>query len=126
LPVEDPDGLLREYLGGGYAWPAYDLLVTNGSAELVDGDLLAPTLLGATVDSSRFRVLRDMWPHMQGVRDLPAVALQDADDDVLHAVAELFAGLDTEHYRRAGVRGTIVAKVLHRKRPDLVPLYDSR
>ena len=24
------------------------------------------------------------------------------------------------------MRGTIVSKVLHRKRPDLVPLYDSR
>ncbi|MGZ6827639.1 MAG: DUF6308 family protein, partial [Mycobacteriales bacterium] len=24
------------------------------------------------------------------------------------------------------VRGTIVSKVLHRKRPDLVPIYDSR
>ena len=24
------------------------------------------------------------------------------------------------------VRGTILSKVLHRKRPDLVPLYDSR
>ena len=41
-------------------------------------------------------------------------------------VAGLFGILDEPRYAGRGIRGTIVSKVLHRKRPDLVPLYDSR
>jgi hypothetical protein len=128
LPVSDPETLLGDYLNPtyGYAWPAYDTLVTNGSATLVTGDLLAPALLEAHIDSARFGVLVEMLPHLSGVGDLPAHSLAEATDEDVAAVAGLFAVLDTEQYRRRGVRGTIVSKVLHRKRPDLVPLYDSR
>ncbi|MDP9436522.1 MAG: DUF6308 family protein [Actinomycetota bacterium] len=128
LLVEQPEELLLDYLDvrNGYAYPSYDRLVTNGSAELVDGDLLAPALIGTEVDRGRFRLLSDLLPHMRGVADLPPVALQDADDAVVAAVADLFAVLDEAPYAGRGVRGTIISKVLHRKRPDLVPLYDSR
>lgn len=128
LSVEDPEALLAEYVdpAGGYAWPAYDTLVTNGSVDLVSGDLLAPTLLNAHVDGSRFRALQDMMPRLADVARLPRVALQDADDATVALVAELFAVLDEPRYGGRSVRGTIVAKVLHRKRPDLVPIYDSR
>ena len=128
FPVEEPHALLGDYLNRsyGYAWPAYDTLVTNGSTELVSGDLLAPSLLEAHIDGPRFRVLLDMLPDLQGISALPACSLADATDDDIAAVADLFSVLDTERYRHRGVRGTIVSKVLHRKRPDLVPLYDSR
>jgi Family of unknown function (DUF6308) len=128
LEVEQPDHVLLDYLDArnGYAFPAYDRLVTNGSAALVDGDLLAPTLLGAHVDPGRFALLQEMLPRLTGVADLPDVALGDADDTELDAVAELFAVLDEPRYAGKGVRGTILSKVLHRKRPDLVPIYDSR
>ncbi len=128
LVVEHPDQVLLDHLDprNGYAVGAYDGLVTNGSAALVDGDLLAPTLIGAEVDRGRFLLLRDLLPELAGIADLPAVALQDADDDVVDRVADLFAVLDRAPYAGKGVRGTIVSKVLHRKRPDLVPLYDSR
>jgi Family of unknown function (DUF6308) len=128
LPVADPQALLGDYLNPsyGYAWPAYDTLVTNGSATLVSGDLLAPALLEAHVDAARFGVLVEMLPQLSGVGDLPPRTLAEATDEDIALVAGLFAVLDTEQYRRRGVRGTIVSKVLHRKRPDLVPLYDSR
>ena len=128
LQVEHPDQLLLDYLDvrNGYAFPAYDQLVTNGGASLVDGDLLAPGLIGAEVDRGRFALLRELMPRIAGVADLPPVALQDADDDTVAAVAELFAVLDEAPYAGKGVRGTILSKVLHRKRPGLVPLYDSR
>ena len=128
LEVEHPDQVLLDYLDvrNGYAYPAYDRLVTNGSATLVDADLLAPALIGTEVDRGRFRLLSELLPRIQGVADLPPVALQDADDDVVSQVADLFAVLDETPYAGKGVRGTILSKVLHRKRPDLVPLYDSR
>jgi hypothetical protein len=128
LEVEHPDQVLLDYLDvrNGYAYPAYDRLVTNGSVVLVDADLLAPALIGAEVDRGRFSLLREMLPALSGVANLPAMPLEDADENVIDQVADLFAVLDEAPYAGKGVRGTILSKVLHRKRPDLVPLYDSR
>ena len=129
LAVEDPEELLLAYVDpdGPYAFPAYDELVTNGSAELVDGDLLAPSLLDAHVDYARFVLLKRMLPTIvEGMKALPPTALEDTDDAGVVAVARCFTVLDDPIYARAGARGTIVSKVLHRKRPDLIPLYDSR
>jgi hypothetical protein len=128
LQVEHPDAVLLDYVDvrNGFAFPSYDRLVTNGSATLVDGDLLAPNLIGAEVDRGRFALLREMLPALAGVADLPRVPIEEADDDAIGAVADLFAVLDQAPYAGKGVRGTILSKVLHRKRPDLVPLYDSR
>jgi hypothetical protein len=132
LEVEHPDQVLLDYVDvrNGYAYPSYDRLVTNGSAVLVDGDLLAPALIGAEVDRGRFSLLREMLPSLSGVADLPAVPLEEADEQVIDQVADLFAVLDEAPYAGKGgpsqIRGTILSKVLHRKRPDLVPLYDSR
>jgi hypothetical protein len=128
LQIEHPDDVLLDYIDvrNGFAFPSYDRLVTNGSAELVDGDLLAPALIGAEVDRGRFALLREMLPALTGVASLPQVSIEDADDAAIGAVADLFAVLDEAPYAGKGVRGTILSKVLHRKRPDLVPLYDSR
>jgi hypothetical protein len=128
LVVETPDQVLLDYIDvrNGYAFPSYDRLVTNGAASLVDGDLLAPALIGAEVDRGRFALLREMLPALGGITALPPVPLESADDAVVEQVADLFAVLDEAPYAGKGVRGTIISKVLHRKRPDLVPLYDSR
>ncbi|HVF06780.1 MAG TPA: DUF6308 family protein [Frankiaceae bacterium] len=129
LAVEDPEELLLAYVepDGAYAYPAYDDLVTNGSPDLVDGDLLAPSLLGAHVDYARFVLLKRMLPSIcEGMAALPPTPLEDTDDAGIAAVARVFSVLDEPIYARAGARGTIVSKVLHRKRPDLIPLYDSR
>lgn len=126
----DADELLLAYIAGNdiYAYPAYDTLVTNGSTQLVTGDLLAPTLLDAHVDFPRFTVLRRLLPVLnERIGALPATPLEDTDDDGLAAVARLFGVLDGAGSGPVtGVRGSIVSKVLHRKRPDLIPLYDSR
>lgn len=129
LVVEEPEELLLTYVepDGAYAYPAYDDLVTNGSPDLVDGDLLAPSLLGAHVDYARFVLLKRMLPSIcEGMAALPPTALEDTGDAGIAAVARVFSVLDEPIYARAGARGTIVSKVLHRKRPDLIPLYDSR
>lgn len=128
LEVEHPDQVLLDHLDSRNSWsyPAYDRLVTNGSPVLVDSDLLAPNLIGAEVDRARFLLLRELMPRIAGIAGLPPIALQEAGDEVIAEVAALFAVLDEAPYTGRGVRGTILSKVLHRKRPDLVPLYDSR
>lgn len=45
-----------------------------------------------------------------------------AGQQTLDRLGELFGPLDTE--KLPGVRGTLFAKVLHRKRPALSPLFD--
>ncbi|MDQ1712916.1 MAG: hypothetical protein QOE45_2366 [Frankiaceae bacterium] len=129
LHVDEAEELLLAYveLDGAYAYPAYDELVTNGGPDLVDGDLLAPSLLGAHVDYARFVLLKRMLPTLrEGMAALPATPLEDTEDAGIVDVARCFAVLDEPVFVRAGARGTIVSKVLHRKRPDLIPLYDSR
>src|SRR4051794_25191937 len=114
--ITDAEGLLGDYLNPsyGYAWPAYDTLTTNGSSKLVTGDLLAPTLLEVHIDAGRFGVLVDMQPALAPVAELPNTSLAEASDADIAQVAALFAALDNDRYRRRGVRGTIVSKVLHR------------
>lgn len=132
--IFDAESLLEEYLADRphhrrFAWPAYDGLVTNGDpAVLVTGDLLAPTLLGTDVDLDTMRALTVLLPQLQrGLAVLPAaVALADADDAVCDAIGEIYCTLDSDVAAAADLGGSLLAKVLHRKRPELVPLYDSR
>lgn len=117
-----------EYLSsspGRYAYPSYDAYDTGAPTDrLSDGDLLASVLLNARVSIAGFESLRAMRDEFEAaLRALPAVTLIDATDDHLRAVAALYAPLDRG---MPGVGGTILSKVLHRKRPELVPLYDSR
>jgi hypothetical protein len=125
LEVDEPGEVLRSYVDS--VGLAYDTLVTNGSAGLVDGDLLAPVLLGVHLDAPRFLALRRTLPDLsERMAELPPVPLAEADDGVIAQVAALFTVIDELGRSRVGVRGSIVAKVLHRKRPDLIPLYDTR
>jgi hypothetical protein len=53
----------------------------------------------------------------------PNASLLEVEDLVM--ISELFASLDNGD-AAYGVGGTTLAKVLHRKRPHLIPLYDQR
>ncbi len=132
--VFDAESLLEEYVGprkrgARYAYPYYDGLVTNGDdAVLCTGDLLAPSLLSAPVDLDRMATLTALLPLLQrGLDQVPrGLALVDADDQVLDRVAALYDPLDDPDVADKDVKGSLIAKVLHRKRPALVPLFDSR
>lgn len=108
-----------------FAWPFYDGLETGGSDALADGDLLAPVLLNVPVSISTFGVLREVRGDLESrLAAVPNnVALRSASDDVVASVARLFAVLDEVEV--PGVRGTMLSKILHRKRPALVPLHDQ-
>lgn len=110
-----------------YAYPAYDELDTGSSTdELNDGDLIAPTLLNAAPSVRAFYGLQDLRDELTA-----ALAATPVDVTLHEAVAdgtvdrrlESFVGvLDTR--RTWGIRLTTLTKVLHRKRPRLLPLHD--
>ena len=132
--VFDAGTLLEEYVGPRkrglrYAYPAYDGLVTNSDpTRLCTGDLLAPALLGAPVDIDRMATLTALMPLLQrGLDALPEHAtLQGAGPGLLREVAALYDPLDDPSVKDRDVKGSLLAKVLHRKRPALIPLFDSR
>jgi hypothetical protein len=133
--IFDPTSLVEDYVDAArprrhrFAWPFYDALVTNGRAdELVTGDFLAPTLLGARVDSDVMAGLVGMHEALQkALGGLPPVEhLADASEEDCDAVAALWRPLDEESVQTTDVKGSLVGKVLHRKRPGLVPVWDSR
>lgn len=121
---------VRAYLNGAraqYGYPSYDGYRTNDDPHrLCDGDLLA-VLLNVQVKVSSFTdrcACRDELETALQVVPL-GVDLADADQAVLSSLGELFAVLDSRSRPRS-VLGTTLAKVLHRKRPTLMPLYDEQ
>jgi len=132
--IFDAESLLEEYIGPRrrgmrYAYPYYDGLVTNADPQrLCTGDLLAPSLLGAPVDLDRMATLTALMPLMQrGLEALPPHAtIMGSGPEVLAQVAALYDPLDDPSVVDRDVKGSLLAKVLHRKRPALIPLFDSR
>ncbi len=133
--VFDPTSLVEDYLDAArprrsrFSWPFYDGLVTNGRPDvLVTGDFLAPSLVGAPVDVDTMAGLVGLQAPLQdALAAVPDVGdLADASDDDCDAVAALWSVLDLEHVDTTDVKGSLVAKVLHRKRPALIPIWDSR
>lgn len=112
-----------------FAFPYYDCLQTAADpAQLVEADLLAPVLLNVQVSIRAFRGLQRLLPRLQASLDeLPIDQdLADAEDALVRKVGSCFAVLDDPDVELWGASGTTLAKVLHRKRPRLLPLYDSR
>lgn len=105
-----------------YGYPWYDTFDTGPSNLLVDGDLLAPVLLNVRPSIAAYAGLHRSIPALNAVlADIsPTASLLSTAD--LSPIGRLYSILDTD--RPYGVRATTLAKILHRKRPGLVPLYD--
>lgn len=118
-----------EYLaaqGGRFGYPAFDAYEAGGGpGRLSDGDFLAPCLLNAPVNIKAFYSLVSIRPQLESwLQKVPADArLDDAGDAGLALLGELFSVLDAKP-KLPHARGSILAKVMHRKRPAFVPLYD--
>jgi len=109
--------------GKGFAYPSYDAYRTNDKPTLCDGDLLAPTVLNARPTITAYESLVAQRDYLNGVlASLPEIDLADASDEDLHAVASLYEPLVEG---MPDVQGTTLSKVLHRKNPRLIPLYDE-
>ncbi|MTD12649.1 hypothetical protein GIS00_01650 [Nakamurella sp. YIM 132087] len=118
----------RNYLSrrDRFAYPAYDAFASSGGPwRISDADLVAPVLLNAEMNSRVFYALEALRPHMEDwLRHIPVDArLVEAGEPELAQLGELFAVLDGGDIPLKA-RGAILAKVMHRKRPSFVPLYD--
>ncbi|WP_437770477.1 DUF6308 family protein [Arthrobacter sp. KNU40] len=121
----------REYLvesPGRSSYPAYDAYEGSGrdNHELGDADLLAPALLNVSQNPiPTYYALKRLMPVLnESFRAIPTgLPLQDAEDSQLDAIARLFRVLDDPAPKQIGM--TTLSKVLARKRPGLIPVYDS-
>jgi hypothetical protein len=120
----------KRYLtaGEGFAYPSYDGYdIDRASEPLRDTDLLAPVLLNVRhLSVATFEQLLAQRDRMQATLDQLPVDLSLVDAEPEHEVltARLFSVLDDQEIW--GARGTVLAKILHRKRPALIPLYDRQ
>jgi len=130
VAVQQAEATVRRYVNhedGVYSWPSYDRLDTGNQPDrLSDGDLLAPVLLNV---KPSIRAYQGLVAKRQAIEErlrlLPHdLDLADATDDQVRDVASLYEVLDTS--KIPGVQGTTLSKVLHRKRPRLVPLHDAK
>lgn len=122
---------VAEYLSGNEQWayPAYDSYEGSPTPRVVgDADLLAVSLLNAGQKPiPTFYTFRRLLPSINERLENPALhgALEDAGDQTLEAIADLFGVLD-EEVPTPQVGKTKLSKVLHRKKPDLIPLFDKQ
>lgn len=112
-----------------YAYPAYDHYDSgSGPFDLNDGDLLAPALLNATPSVQGFYSLQRVRPRM-----VEALGRVPVDANLLDAIeagtmesmlGDLVSVLDAPE-GVPGIQLTKLVKVLHRKRPAFIPLWDK-
>nr|BFD84257.1 hypothetical protein StreXyl84_36580 [Streptomyces sp. Xyl84] len=116
--------------GKPYAFPVYDRMDTgSGPNELNDGDLLAPVLLNVAPKPHAVLNLQSVRPDLEAVLAAipPTLTLQDAVASGVHAEPlRRIGGLLDGPAPLRGVGGTILMKIMHRKRPLFLPLYDTR
>lgn len=121
-------GFVHRYLNSPaehWAYPGYDGYPGGPTADVSEQDLLGPSLLNAGLRRVRsFDEFRDVLPSInQRLRKIPtAAALSDADVD-LPAIADVLGIVGDPGIYRVGL--TTYSKVLHRKRPAAIPLYDE-
>ncbi|MFJ9889494.1 DUF6308 family protein [Streptomyces sp. NPDC091287] len=116
--------------GRPFAYPAYDRMATgSGRDDLNDGDLISPLLLNAGPTITAFYSLQSVLPSLlSGLAAVPPhLTLQSAVCDGRHRklIEGLIGALDAPE-RIPGVGLTTLTKILHRKRPLFIPLFDRR
>lgn len=108
------------------AYPAYDGYPGSPGDSVGPQDLLAVTLLNvANNPIPVYYGLEGLMDSINERLDDPAISgdLTMADDETLKAIVRLFGVLEDNATKY--VRLTTLSKVLHRKRPSLLPLFDD-
>lgn len=127
MPLDEAKAFAQKYLSGegNWAYPAYDAYPGHTGADVGRADLLAVALLNAhqrPVES--YYGLESLMPLINERLIDPDLhgSLAGADQGTIDAIARLFGILDEKRPKHVSL--TKLSKVLHRKRPELLPLYD--
>lgn len=114
---------------GVWSYPAYDSYPGSPAQDLAEQDLLATSLLNAHQKPiTSYYSLKKLLPELNARLALldsnhAGKSIASAGTDALEAIAHLFGVLDLGKTPQVGL--TKLSKVLHRKRPHLIPLYDK-
>jgi hypothetical protein len=123
LNEDDPEARVWSY-------PAYDSYRGSSNGQVGDADLLAIALLNAGRNPVKsYYGLQHLLPEINKRLAHPALegTLIEAGPDTIEAIVDLYnvANEGRASYGRAlHVRLTVLSKVLHRKKPELLPLID--
>lgn len=128
----DVERFVKAHLNGqNNGYPAYDSFsVETRCGPLTDPDLLAPALLNSLQKPLRaYYSLQQIKPilneRLERLDEISAgETLMTASDKTLEAVAALYGVLDDHAVPQ--VKLVTLSKVLHRKRPHLIPITDSQ
>lgn len=118
-----------QYLQGPgiWAYPAYDSYGGSGTSTIREADLMAICLLNAGQKplQSFYTLKRLLDPINERLED-PRLkgSFAEAEQDAIEAIADL-AGILDDFAPTPEVRLTKLMKVLHRMKPELIPLYDQ-
>lgn len=108
------------------AYPAYDGYPGSPGDSVEAQDILAVALLNVSNNPIPvYYGLESLLAPINERLEDPAITgdLATADDDTLEAIVRLFGVLEASPTKY--VRLTTLSKVLHRKRPELLPLFDD-
>ena len=129
VPIEKATRLVRQYVTeyGNWSYPAYDGYLQDATTDDVrQQDLLAAALLNAGQQPipTYYGLLKILPEINRRLADpLLTGSLEEASEDTLEAIAHLYGILDDSPQHQ--VQLVKLSKVLHRKRPELLPLYDK-
>jgi hypothetical protein len=103
----------------GYYYLAYRPAIPPGM--LTPEDLAITLLVNGRASGLAFKSLADRGPAIH-LETLPQKPLEATTAEERHVVAELI----TEMCRWPGFGASLTTKVLHKKRPDLIPILDNQ
>jgi len=122
--IENPVNLLVEYrkIGNtGYEYLKYQPNKPTRSNVLLPEDLAVTLLVSSRAGYRAFQSLRDFGKTID-LDSLPHKALEQISDNELSYVAQVISKIANWK----GFGASLATKVLHKKRPDLIPILDNQ
>ncbi len=120
--LDNADELLRTYRQTGdigYEYITYQPITSRD--KLVPEDLAVTLLVNSRAGYRAFQSIRDNATDLDLTR-LPNKSLADTSDGELHVVADVVRQVA----KWSGFGASLATKVLHKKRPNLIPILDNQ
>lgn len=122
--IENPVNLLGKYRKNGdtgYEYLKYQPTIPTPGNALLPEDLAVTLLVSSRAGYRAFQSLRDCGKTID-LDNLPHKALEQISDNELSYIAQVIAKIANWK----GFGASLATKVLHKKRPDLIPILDNQ